>query len=168
VSDRPPESDDTQRLREEADAAIDRYKSYLQSPTFQHSLDVAVLTKIAGDEKADIRERRRAAEVLAKLRLQAMEGLASLVAARDQTLDRLGIRTGSGPSLSMTQVNNRIEIVRASDWRNAAPLEEGEAVVDVLPEGSPATSGPEANGHETNGHARVHAPDDDDAPDPAA
>jgi hypothetical protein len=90
--------------------------------------------------------------VLAKLRLQAMEGLADLVAVREQTLDRLGIKTGSAPSLSMTQVNNRIEIVRASDWRNAPPLEEGEEIVaEVLP-------------HATNGH--VHA-EDPDAADPA-
>jgi hypothetical protein len=75
-------------------------------------------------------------------------------------LDRLGIKTGSAPSLSMTQVNNRIEIVRASDWRNAPPLEEGEEIVaEVLPQGEPAT----------NGHAVRHEEDDDaDAADPAS
>lgn len=136
------------RLNAEADATIERYKSYLTSPAFEHSVDLMVLVKIAGDENADIRERRRAAEVLAKLRLQAMEGLADIVAARDQTLDRLGIKTGPAAALSMTQVNNRIEIVRAEDWRVAAPLEQG-AEIEVLP----APSSPSSNGHESNGHA---------------
>jgi hypothetical protein len=115
-----------------------------------------VLVKIAGDENADVRERRRAAEVLAKLRLQAMEGLADLVAAREQNLDRLGIKAGSGPSVALTQVNNRIEIVRASDWRAAAPLEQGTDVeVDVLPPGTHQSNGHATNGHATqeNGHA---------------
>lgn len=153
MSDDAPAPDDAERLRSEADAAIERYKAYLDSPTFQHGMDVAVLTKIAGDDSADLRERRRAAEILAKLRLQAMEGLAELVAAREQTMDRLGIKTG-GPSVQLNQVSNRIEIVRACDWRNAAPLEDGGHIVDALPEAK-------------NGHA-LPAPKevDGDAADP--
>ena len=144
-----------ERLREEAEASIEGYRAFLSSPAFQHSIDLAVLVKIAGDDTVDVRERRRAAEVLAKLRLQAMEALAELTGTREQSLDRLGLKTG-GPAVSMTQVNNRIEIVRASDWRNAPPLEEGEAIVaEVLPAGEPASKG----------YAK---PEDDDAADPAS
>jgi hypothetical protein len=152
-----PGADEADQLRRDAQATIDAYKAFLDSPAFQHSIDVAVLVKIAGDDKADIRERRRAAEVLAKLRLQAMEGLAELLGAREQVLDRLGIRPAA-QSLALTQINQRIEIVRARDWRAAAPLEEGADVeAEVLPE--PATPAPARNGHELNRDEHVHGED---------
>ncbi|MCA9317149.1 MAG: hypothetical protein KDB73_16795 [Planctomycetes bacterium] len=50
-------------LEAEAMAAIEAYRSFLSSPAFQHQVDLAVLVKIAGDDKMDPRERRRAAEV---------------------------------------------------------------------------------------------------------
>ena len=50
-------------LEAEAMAAIEAYRSFLSSPAFQHQIDLAVLVKIAGDDKMDPRERRRAAEV---------------------------------------------------------------------------------------------------------
>ena len=119
-------------LEVEAMAAIEAYRAFLASPAFQHQIDLAVLVKIAGDERADARERRRAAEVLAKLRLQAMEGLASLTGAREKALDQLGLKAGPS-TVALTQVNQTVEIVRAADWRAAKPLPEGD-VVDVEPE----------------------------------
>lgn len=116
-------------LEAEAMAAIESYRTFLASPAFQHQIDLAVLVKIAGDDKADPRERRRAAEVLAKLRLQAMEGLASLTGAREKALDAMGLKPGGG-TLALTQVNQTIEIVRATDWRAARPLPAGD--VDVV------------------------------------
>ncbi len=116
-------------LQVEARATIDAYKQFLASPAFEHSVDLMVLVKIAGDDRADPRHRLRAAETLAKLRLQAMEGLGELVGAREQALDELGLRTGP-QTLALTQVNQKIEIVRASDWRSAAPLAAG-ASADV-------------------------------------
>ncbi|MCA9313862.1 MAG: hypothetical protein H6806_03420 [Planctomycetes bacterium] len=114
-------------LEAEAMAAIEAYRSFLSSPAFHHSVDLAVLVQIAGDTKADPRERRRAAEVLAKLRLQAMEGLASLTGAREKALDQLGLKPGPS-TLALTQVNQTVEIVRASDWRAAKPLPEGDVI----------------------------------------
>ncbi len=142
-------------LEREAKATIEAYRAYLNSPAFQHSVDLMVLVKIAGDDSADIRERRRAAEVLAKLRLQAMQGLAELTGTREQSLDRLGLKTGPH-TIALTQLNQRIEVVRATDWRNAAPLEQGaEIEAEVLPAGEPDT-----NGHEKQGQG--------DAADPAS
>lgn len=156
-----PEYDEARRLRREAQAAIDGYKSFLASPAFQHSIDVAVLVKIAGDETADIRERRRAAEVLAKLRLQAMEGLAALIGAREQSLDVLGIKS-TGAGVSLTQINQKIEIVRATDWRSAAPLGGGSPVeVEALSPGE----APESNGHDVSEQAK---PEEANGADPAA
>jgi hypothetical protein len=146
------ERPDTADLEREAREAIDGYRTYLASPAFQHQLDIAVLVKIAGDEAVDVRERRRAAEALAKLRLDAMGALASLTAAREHRLDALGLKTGP-QSLALTQVNQKIEIVRAKDWRNAPAL--GDAVdveAEVLP--PPSANGHAANGHAGNGQAR--------------
>ena len=156
---------DAAHLEDEARATIEAYRAYLSSPAFQHSIDLAVLVKIAGDDTVDIRERRRAAEVLAKLRLQAMEALADLTGTREQSLDRLGLKTGPH-TLALTQVNHQqIEIVRAKDWRNAAPLVHGvEVEAEVLPAGEPAP-----NGHEGNRLVPHREPEeDDDADDPAS
>ncbi len=148
-----PRGPDAAQLEGEARTTIEAYRAYLDSPAFQHSVDLMVLVKIAGDETADIRERRRAAEVLAKLRLQAMEALADLTGTREQSLDRLGLKTGPH-TLALTQVNQKIEVVRAKDWRGAAPIEQGaEIEAEVLP------------AHATNGHAKREA---SDAADPAS
>ena len=153
-------SPDAMRLRQEVESTIEAYRAYLASPAFQHSVDLMVLVKIAGDERADIRERRRAAEVLAKLRLQAMEGLADLTGVREQALDALGLKAGP-QTLALTQVNQQIEIVRAKDWRSARAIEDGEVVeAEVLPSGHPST-----NGHAAHGEAKQ---EDADASDPAA
>lgn len=132
-----PHDGDAARLEEQARELIESYRAYLASPAFQHNLDLAVLVKIAGDERAPVRERLRAAEVLAKLRLDAMSAVADLTGAREQNLDVLGIKAGP-QTLALTQVNQKIEVVRAKDWRAAAPLEEGEGMdVDALPPGAP-------------------------------
>ncbi len=148
-------------LEREAKATIDSYRAYLDSPAFQHSVDLMVLVKIAGDENADIRERRRAAEVLAKLRLQAMQGLAELTGTREQSLDRLGLKTGPH-TLALTQVNQTVEIVRAKDWRSAAPLDPG-AVPDA--EVLPAPVDVTTNGHAGSPHDKQES---GDAADPAS
>jgi len=178
VSAQPPEAEslapDAAHLEREAKATIESYRAFLASPAFQHSVDLMVLVKIAGDDSADLRERRRAAEVLAKLRLQAMEALADLTGTREQSLDRLGLKTGP-QTLALTQVNQRIEIVRANDWRNAPPLDPGaesatpvDVDVEVLPppaRNGDALTGHAGTGHAGNGHTRQER---DDAADPAA
>lgn len=126
-ADRLPEDPEALALRRDARATLDAYAAFLSSPAFQHNMDLAVLTKIAGDDKVPFRERRRAAEVLAKLRLQAMEALADLSAVRAQVLRELGLEEGP-KAVSMTQVNTKIEIVRSDDWRAASA-----EIVDARP-----------------------------------
>jgi hypothetical protein len=134
VSAERPEPADLER---QAAEVIEGYRSYLDSPAFQHQVDLHVLVKIAGDENQPIRERRRAAEVLARLRLEAMDALADLTGTREQALEVLGIKQGPS-SVALTQVNQKIEIVRAKDWRSAVPLEEGEVIdARALPDGIP-------------------------------
>ena len=133
MSERRSEAEDLER---EAHDVIEGYRAYLQSPAFEHQVDLHVLVKIAGDDAQPIRERRRAAEVLARLRLEAMRAIAELTGTREQSLDVLGIKQGP-QSLALTQVNQKIEVVRAKDWRSAPGLDEGEVTgVEALPEGT--------------------------------
>ena len=120
----------------QVESTLAAYTAFLQSPAFQHNVDIAVLTKIAGDESVSHRERRLAAEALAKLRLQAMEALADLSGVRAQVLRDLGLDETPQATVALTQVNQRIEIVRKDDWRAATAK-----VVDVLPERSAESDG---------------------------
>ena len=135
-------------LEAEAMAAIEAYRSFLSSPAFHHSVDLAVLVQIAGDTKADPRERRRAAEVLAKLRLQAMEGLASWTGAREKALDQLGLKPGPS-TLALTQVNQTVEIEpvfcdvirrRWTAYARAEGIDEGAGALE--PDAEPTTPDP--------------------------
>lgn len=135
-------------LLERAKRLIEGYEALLASPAFEHKVDLAVLAKLATSEAVPPRERLRAAEVLATTRARLMETLAGLLCVRDQSLDALGLTPKALPH-SLTQVNQRIEIVRAADWRNAPALGEGDPL-RALPE-------PPANGAEV-----------DDGPDPPA
>lgn len=123
----PGQEPAAEMLRRQADEVIEAHRAYVASPAFQHSVGLAVLTKIASDDSAPIRERRRAAEVLAKLRLQAMTALAQLAGAREQSLDTLGL-SPNPQAMALTQINQRVEIVRAADWRAARSVDDGEPV----------------------------------------
>jgi hypothetical protein len=105
-------------MRAEADAAIEAARALLGHPAFAQNLGVAVLSRMALDEKGPAKERRRCAEVLAHLQLRTIEALASLTGAREQRLKDLGIEAPP-QEVNLTQVNQRIEIVRegARDWR---------------------------------------------------
>lgn len=170
MSDDLPADPEVERLQREGREASDAYRQFLGHAAYQHDIDVAVLSKLATDDKVPERERLRAAAQLLKYRFEAMEKWVEVTAAREQNMERLGIKAPGSPSVALTQVNNRIEIVRATDWRNAPPLEQGEEVVaEVLPEGSPKT-----NGHATNGKAHEDQPmpglfeEHGDADDPPA
>ena len=139
---RLPEDPEALAARKDARTTIEAFRSFLKSPAYENNVDLAVLTKIAADESVPVRERRRAAEMLLRFRLKALETLASLEGVREQVLRDLGIATGP-QAVSMTQVNQRIEIIRADDWRAAPGLEAIEAEAKVLPE---------KNEHEVNGH----------------
>ena len=124
-----PENPEAAELRRDARATIAAYRAFLSNPAFVHNVDLAVLAKVAADEDVAPRERRRAAEMLARYRLMAMEALASLTGAKEQSLDKLGLQP-TQRALALTQVNTKIEIVRADDWRQAAL---SEPTVEVLP-----------------------------------
>jgi hypothetical protein len=122
-------------LERQGREAIESYRVLLASPAFQHQIDLAVLVKIAGDEKIPPRERVRAAEALGRLRMEAMAAVADLTGTREQSLDTLGLKPGA-QSLALTQIHQRIEIVRAKDWRSAPALEDGGAIdIAALPAG---------------------------------
>jgi hypothetical protein len=128
---------DADRLRAGARDSIESYRTFLNSPAFQHQVDLAILVKVAGDESVPMRERLRAAEILAKLRLEDMAAVAELTGVREQSLDLLGIKAGP-QALSLTNVHQKIEIVRAKDWRALPDSEvvDADAIdVDVLPAG---------------------------------
>lgn len=63
---------------DELSSALAAYRAFLANPAFVHRLDLAVLTKIAGDEKMPPRDRRQAAEALGMLYLKAVEVMARL------------------------------------------------------------------------------------------
>ena len=133
--DKLPQDSSLAEFKRDARATLDAYAAFLKSPAFQHNIDLAVLTKIAGDEAVPFRERRRAAEVLARLRLQAMEALADLSAVREQVKRELGLEDAP-KAVSLTQVNQKIEIVRSDDWR-ATDAEIVDAELEGAPEEAP-------------------------------
>jgi hypothetical protein len=110
--------DESLALRAQADAAIEAARALLDHPAFAQNLGVAVLSRMALDEKVPAKERRRCAEVLAQLQLRTIEALAARTGAREQRLKDLGIEAPP-QEVNLTQVNQRIEIVRegAKDWR---------------------------------------------------
>lgn len=112
--------DDALRLAamQQAQEAINAYKAFLANPAFVHRIDLAVLTKIAGDDTMPVRERRRAAEVLGRLYVQALEKVAELTCAKEQMLKELGLEAGP-KAVAVAQINQRIEIVRHDDWRDS-------------------------------------------------
>lgn len=126
--DKLPDDPHGLELRREVRTTIDAYRSFLNAPAFQHQIDLAVLVKIAGDDHVPFRERRRAAEVLTKFRLQAMSALADLAGVRAQVLRELGLEDPT-KATSAVQINQKIEVVRVDDWR-AARAE----FVDATPE----------------------------------
>lgn len=90
-ADRLPHDPDTLHARKDAQATLRAYAAFLADPAFTHRVDLKVLTAIAGDPKMPVRERRRAAEILGKLFLQALDKAADLGCVREQVLQSLGI-----------------------------------------------------------------------------
>ena len=116
--DKLPHDPDRLALRNDARTTLAAYRSFLANPAFIHRIDLAVLTKIAGDEAMPVRERRRAAEMLGKLFVQVMGKMADLACVREQTMDELGL-DDKPTAVAVTQVNTKVEIVRQDDWRSA-------------------------------------------------
>jgi hypothetical protein len=87
-------------------ATLAAYQALLKLPAFEHSVDVNVLTKIATTEALPVKEKRRAAEMLATIRLKAMDRVSEITAAREQVLKALGLDVATMKALAVTQVNN--------------------------------------------------------------
>lgn len=109
-------------LRSDARAALAAFEALLAHPVFEHKIDLSVLAKIATDEHAPLRERRRAAEVLLGFRMRAMDAVAGMTCVKEQTLDGLGLSsTAIAPTaVAVAQTVTKIEITREDDWRSAA------------------------------------------------
>ena len=92
----------------------------LGHPALAQNLGLSVLARMALDEKLPAKERRRCGEVLAQLKLKAVELAAHVSGAREQRLRALGIETGP-QEVHVEQHNTKIEIVREGqrDWRTA-------------------------------------------------
>lgn len=121
-ADRLPPDSQALALRKEARAVLDAYEAFLGHPAFVHRVDLSILAKIAADENAPLRERRRAAEVLAHLRLRVLEQVSTLTCVKEQILEQLGIAPApaAATAVAIAQAITRIEVVREKDWRDAA------------------------------------------------
>jgi hypothetical protein len=70
--------------------ALRVYEEFLGHQAFVHRVDLAVLTKIAVDERAPARERRRAAEALGQLYLRAVEIVGQLARVKEEVVGPWG------------------------------------------------------------------------------
>lgn len=115
-----PAADSDLALRQDAALALEAAKAILAAPVFEKQIPIALLMKLATDEKVPRREQLRAMQTLAHLHLRAVEIVAELSGAREQRLKDLGI-AASPQEVHVEQHNTRIEIVRegARDWRTA-------------------------------------------------
>lgn len=120
MSDLPVPAIDQRPAKVTEDEAVAALRALLAHPAMAQDVGLNVLARMALDDKIPPREKRRCAEVLAHLKLKAVEVAAHVTGAREQHLRALGI--SSGPQeVNVTQHNTKIEIIRegARDWRTA-------------------------------------------------
>jgi len=108
--------------REDVSSSLAAVKALLDHPALARDVGLAVLSRMALDENAPAKERRRCGEVLAQLKVRATELWATLTGAKEQRLKDLGLEAGP-QEVHVEQHNTRIEIVRegARDWRTVEP-----------------------------------------------
>jgi hypothetical protein len=155
---------DRLNARKDAQTTLKAYAAFLADPAFAHRVDLKVLTSIAGDSKMPVRERRRAAEILGKLYLAALDRAADLTCVREQVLQSLGI--DPRPSGATVAVDARSITIEADRDALRTLLADPEAArlaaalaarVDGRPrvDGAPADGGalrdPEAPAHPLDG-----------------
>lgn len=111
---RLPNDPDALAVRKDAQATLKAYAAFLADPAFTHRVDLKVLTAIAGDSKMPVRERRRAAEILGKLFLTALDQAADLGCVREQVMLSLGIdpRPGAGTTVAVDARTVHVEADR--------------------------------------------------------
>ena len=87
---------DRLNARKDVQTTLRAYAAFLADPAFAHRVDLKVLTAIAGDAKMPVRERRRSAEMLGRLYLEALDKASELGCVREQVLISLGIDPNGG------------------------------------------------------------------------
>lgn len=102
------------------DPVVASLHALLSHPALAQNLGLTVLSRMALDERIPAKERRRCGEVLAQLKLKAMELAAHVTGARERALRDQGITQGP-TEVHVEQHNTTIEVVRTgtSDWRKA-------------------------------------------------
>jgi len=100
------------------DIAVEALRALLDHPALKHDTGLTVLGRMAVDPNVPARERRRCGEVLATLKLKAVELYGALTGSKEQHLHALGI-SQAPQEVHVEQHNTKIEIVRegARDWR---------------------------------------------------
>jgi hypothetical protein len=110
-----PVDPDGLELRRTARATIAAFEAILKHAAFVSNLDFSVLAAIAADPKSPPRERRRAAEVLAAFRIKTLDKIADLSAAREQSLNLLGLDADRGTRGMHLVINVGVpEVVRGA------------------------------------------------------
>ena len=120
---RLPEDPERAAAVENARLTLKAVNAILALPVFVHNIPIAILTKMATDSTLPKREQRAAAATLLAFLGRFTELQASLSGAHELALSDLGLAPSTAPtSVSLTQVNQvpKIEVVRESDWRDAA------------------------------------------------
>ena len=120
MSERLPAPAAPRTMQPAEDPIVTGLLALLSHPALAQNLGLTVLSRMALDEKLPAKERRRCGEVLAQLKLKAMELAAHVTGARERALRDQGITQGP-TEVHVEQHNTRIEIVRegSRDWRTA-------------------------------------------------
>ncbi len=120
MSERLPVPAPPSAMQPAEDPVVTALHALLAHPALAQNLGLTVLSRMALDERIPAKERRRCGEVLAQLKLKAMELAAHVTGARERALRDQGITQGP-TEVHVEQHNTRIEIVRegSRDWRTA-------------------------------------------------
>jgi hypothetical protein len=111
-------------LTKEARTVLLAYEAFLAHPVFLHRVDLNVLAKLMTDDRVPARERRRAAEVVARLELEARRQIAEISCVKEQVLEQLGIAPSpTAQAIAVAQTVTKVEIVRETDWRDGGERE---------------------------------------------
>ena len=108
---------DRLNARKDVQTTLRAYAAFLADPAFAHRVDLKVLTAIAGDTKMPVRERRRSAEMLGRLYLQALdkagdEAAANAISEIVRQLKLNPVITVSVAPESISEVERRMEQLR--------------------------------------------------------
>jgi hypothetical protein len=123
-ADRLPTDPDGLERRREARAILSASEAFLTHPAFVHRAALSVLAKLMTDDAVPPRERRRAAEILARIELEGRRDLANFACVKEMVLRELGLSQAPGAqAVAIAQTVMKLEIVRETDWRDGGERE---------------------------------------------